>query len=66
MGELVNNIIDQLLFFQDVLNLQVEVVDTYLKDLLMSDFFVKYCYQVVQDAIHRTSISSPVRVIVSK
>ena len=62
MGELTNNIIDQLFFLQDVLNIQVQVVDDYLKSLLMSDFFVKYCYNVIKDTASRLQSSSPVRV----
>lgn len=61
VGELTNNIIDQLFFLQDVLNIQVQVVDDYLKSLLMSDFFVKYCYNVIRDTASRLQSASPVR-----
>ena len=60
MSELTNNIIDQLLFLQDVLNIQVQVVEEYLKNLLMSDFFVKYCYQVIDSAAKHVMDTSPV------
>lgn len=43
-----NNIIDQLLFLQDVLNIQVPCVNDYLKDVLIKDFFLRYCYEVIQ------------------
>ena len=40
-----NNIIDQLYFLQDVLNIQVDCVNTYLKDVLLKEFVIKYCYE---------------------
>ena len=43
-----NNIIDQLLFLQDVLNIQVPCVNDYLKDVLVKEFFIRYCYEVIQ------------------
>ena len=43
-----NNIIDQLLFLQDVLNIQVPCVNDYLKDVLVKEFFTRYCYEVIQ------------------
>ena len=45
-----NNIIDQLLFLQDVLNIQVPCVNDYLKDVLLKDFFLRYCYEVIYAA----------------
>lgn len=42
-----NNVIDQLFFLQDVLNIQVEAVNEYLKKLMMEDFFLRYCYDVI-------------------
>ena len=45
VGEISNNIIDQLYFLQDVLNIQVECVNTYLKDVLLKEFVIKYCYE---------------------
>lgn len=47
VGEMTNNIIDQLFFLQDVLNIQVACVNEYLKDVLMKDFFIRYCYEVI-------------------
>ena len=47
VGELMNNVIDQLLFLQDVLNIQVEAVNEYMKKLMMEDFFLRYCYDVM-------------------
>ena len=47
VGELMNNVIDQLLFLQDVLNIQVEAVNEYMKKLMMEDFFMRYCYDVM-------------------
>lgn len=47
VGELMNNVIDQLFFLQDVLNIQVEAVNEYLKKLMMEDFFLRYCYDVI-------------------
>ena len=52
VGEMTNNIIDQLLFLQDVLNIQVPCVNEYLKDVLVKEFFIRYCYEVIQ---HETS-----------
>lgn len=48
VGEISNNIIDQLLFLQDVLNIQVPCVNDYLKDVLVKEFFTRYCYEVIQ------------------
>ena len=48
VGEMTNNIIDQLLFLQDVLNIQVPCVNDYLKDVLVKEFFTRYCYEVIQ------------------
>ena len=48
VGEMTNNIIDQLLFLQDVLNIQVPCVNDYLKDVLVKEFFIRYCYEVIQ------------------
>ena len=45
VGEISNNIIDQLYFLQDVLNIQVDCVNTYLKDVLLKEFVIKYCYE---------------------
>ena len=48
VGEMANNIIDQLLFLQDVLNIQVPCVNDYLKGVLVKEFFTRYCYEVIQ------------------
>ena len=53
VGEMTNNIIDQLLFLQDVLNIQVPCVNDYLKDVLVKEFFIRYCYEVIQ---HETNM----------
>lgn len=60
VGELSNNIIDQLYFLQDVLNIQVECVNTYLKDVLMKEFVVKYCYQQLFTSFRSLPATSPV------
>ena len=56
-GELMNNVIDQLFFLQDVLNIQVEAVNEYLKRLMMEDFFLRYCYDVITRAGGQALIS---------
>lgn len=52
-----NNVIDQLFFLQDVLNIQVEAVNEYLKRLMMEDFFLRYCYDVITRAGGQALIS---------
>jgi hypothetical protein len=59
VGELTNNIIDQLFFLQDVFNIQVECVNEYLKELMLKDFFLHYCYEVLIPS-DTSNYSSPV------
>ena len=60
VGELSNNIIDQLYFLQDVLNIQVDCVNEFLKDVLMKEFVVKYCFQQLFQSFQQLPVSSPV------
>ena len=60
VGELSNNIIDQLYFLQDVLNIQVDCVNEFLKDVLMKEFVVKYCFEQLLLSFKQLPPSSPV------
>ena len=60
VGEISNNIIDQLYFLQDVLNIQVECVNEFLKDILMKDFVIKYCFNQLIKSLEAIPASSPV------
>ena len=60
VGEISNNIIDQLYFLQDVLNIQVECVNSFLKDILMKDFVIAYCFNQLIRSLEGVPVSSPV------
>ena len=60
VGELSNNIIDQLYFLQDVLNIQVDCVNEFLKEVLMKEFVVKYCFEQLLLSFNQLPPSSPV------